>query len=167
MDPDRILSHRPKRLSQKQREDYFSKGYILLKAIIPAEQVETLLATTASFVDRSRTVTKSDTVFDIDKGHTAEAPRLRRLSSPVDQHAAYWEFASGALMADIAEDLVGPDVKFHHSKLNFKWAGAGQEVKWHQDIQAWPHTDYSPLTLGIYLHETTPDGAAALRPGQP
>jgi hypothetical protein len=82
MDPDRILSHRPKRLSQTQREDYFSKGYILLEAIIPAAQVETLLGTTAGFVERSRAVTKSDTVFDIDKGHTAETPRLRRLSSP-------------------------------------------------------------------------------------
>ena len=73
----------------------------------------------------------------------------------MDQDATYWEFASSDLMADIAEDLLGPNVKFHHSKLNFKWAEAGQEVKWHQDIQAWPHTDYSPLTMGIYLQDTS------------
>lgn len=157
MDRERILSHRPKRLTQQQREDYFEKGYILLEAIIPAETVGRLLAVTQEFVEKSRSVTQSDNVFDVDRGHTAEKPKLRRLSSPVDQHPAYWEFASGGLMADLAEDLVGPDVKFHHSKLNFKWAGAGQEVKWHQDIQAWPHTDYSPLTMGIYLHETTPE----------
>jgi len=24
-------------------------------------------------------------------------------------------------------------------------------VKWHQDIPAWPHTNYSPVTLGVYL----------------
>ena len=92
----------------------------------------------------------------------------RRLSSPVDQDATYWEFASSDLMADIAEDLLGPNVKFHHSKLNFKWAEAGQEVKWHQDIQAWPHTDYSPLTMGIYLagHDQG-DGAAAVHSRQP
>lgn len=28
-------------------------------------------------------------------------------------------------------------------------------MKWHQDIQAWPHTDYSPLTMGIYLQDTS------------
>src|SRR3954467_10439803 len=44
-----------------------------------------------------------------------------------------------------------PYVKFHSSKLNYKWAGSGEIVKWHQDIPAWPHTNYSPVTLGIYL----------------
>lgn len=155
MDAHDILGHRPKALTQRQREDYFQKGYIMLEAIIPASQVARLNDVTNSFVEKSRSVSQSDTVFDIDKGHSAESPKLRRLSSPVDQHDAYWAFASEGLMADIAEDLLGPHVKFHHSKLNFKWAGAGQEVKWHQDIQAWPHTDYSPLTMGIYLHNTS------------
>ena len=54
-------------------------------------------------------------------------------------------------------DLVGPDVKFHHSKLNFKWAKGGEEVKWHQDITYWPHTNYSPLTAGLYLYDCGPE----------
>ena len=44
-----------------------------------------------------------------------------------------------------------PDVKFHSSKLNYKWPGSGEVVKWHRDIPAWPHTNYSPVTLGVYL----------------
>jgi ectoine hydroxylase-related dioxygenase (phytanoyl-CoA dioxygenase family) len=48
-------------------------------------------------------------------------------------------------------DLVGRDVKFHHSKLNFKASEGGAEVKWHQDIQFRPHTNYSLLTVGTYL----------------
>ena len=155
MTPDQILDRPAKILSQKQREDYFAKGYVMAASIIPTATVERLLDVTASFVEKSKSVTKSDTVFDVDNGHTAENPKLRRLSSPVDQDPTYWDFAASQLMADIAEDLVGPNVKFHHSKLNFKWAAAGQEVKWHQDIQAWPHTDYSPLTMGIYLQDTT------------
>jgi ectoine hydroxylase-related dioxygenase (phytanoyl-CoA dioxygenase family) len=56
-------------------------------------------------------------------------------------------------MADVAADVVGPDVKFYHSKLNFKWARGGQDFKWHQDIQAWPHTNYSPVTIGLYIDD--------------
>ena len=56
-------------------------------------------------------------------------------------------------MPDIVADLVGPDVKFHHSKLNFKWMRGGEEVKWHYDISFWPHTNYSPLTIGTYLYD--------------
>jgi ectoine hydroxylase-related dioxygenase (phytanoyl-CoA dioxygenase family) len=44
-------------------------------------------------------------------------------------------------------------VKFHHSKLNFKWAEGGEEVKWHQDITFFPHTNYSPLTIGTCLND--------------
>ena len=68
-------------------------------------------------------------------------------------------------MPDIVADLVGPDVKFHHSKLNFKWAHGGEEVKWHYDISFWPHTNYSPLTVGTYLYDCGMDqGPLAVLP---
>ena len=61
-----------------------------------------------------------------------------------------------AWILDVARELLGPDVRYHHSKLNFKLAGAGgrTRVHWHQDIQFWPHTNYSPLTVGVYLEDT-------------
>jgi hypothetical protein len=76
---------------------------------------------------------------------------VRRLRALVDRHPDFWRLASRSVLADIAADLVGPDVKFHSSKLNYKWPGSGEIVDWHQDIPAWPHTNYSPVTLGIYL----------------
>ena len=90
-------------------------------------------------------------VFDLDTGHSAAEPRLRRLSSPTDLHETYWEFASQSAIVDVAVALLGPDVKFHHSKLNFKAPHGGEEVKWHQDIQFWPHTNYDLLTIGVFL----------------
>ena len=65
----------------------------------------------------------------------------------------YWEFASRSVLVDVVEDLIGPDIKFHHGKLNFKAPRGGEEVKWHQDIQFWPHTNYSPLTIGVFLED--------------
>jgi ectoine hydroxylase-related dioxygenase (phytanoyl-CoA dioxygenase family) len=153
MTPEEILSHEPKVLTQAQREFYFENGYLLLEKAIPDQWVERLRAVTKEMVERSRAVTTSDAVWDLEDGHSAESPRLRRLSSPNDHHPTYWEYASRSVVTDIVADLVGPDVKFHHSKLNFKWAGGGEEVKWHQDIQFWPHTNYSPLTVGTYIYD--------------
>ena len=48
---------------------------------------------------------------------------------------------------------MGPDVKVHHSKLNFKWSDGGEEVKWHQDIPFYPHTNYGVLAIGLYLED--------------
>lgn len=153
MTPEQVLSIAPKILSEKQREQYFENGYLLLERIIPEEWIERLRAATTEMVDESRKIKTSDVKWDLDQGHTAENPRLRRLSSPNDHHAEYWAYASESLLPDIVADLVGPDVKFHHSKLNFKWAKGGEEVKWHQDISFWPHTNYSPLTVGTYMYD--------------
>jgi ectoine hydroxylase len=95
-------------------------------------------------------------VFDIGPDHSANNPVLRRLKSPDTASEAYWNFSTG-LMADVAADLVGPNVVFHHSKLNFKWFDASDTVKWHQDIQFFPHTNYNVLTIGCYLADTTMD----------
>ena len=105
-------------------------------------------------------------VFDLDTGHSADEPRLRRLSSPTDLHETYWEFASQSAIIDVAVDLLGPDVKFHHSKLNFKAPHGGEEVKWHQDIQFWPHTNYDLLTIGVFLEDVEPGmGEVGFVPG--
>lgn len=166
MTPEEILSHKPRALTQKQRESYFENGYILLERIIPEEWLEKLRAVTEEMVDRSRALETSDAVWDLDKGHTADAPRLRRLSSPNDHHQHYWEYASRSILADAIADLVGPDVKFHHSKLNFKWSGGGEEVKWHQDISFWPHTNYTPCTAGTYIYDCGAEqGPLAVLPG--
>src|SRR5215203_3026020 len=94
MTPDQVLSIRPKLLAQKQREFYFENGYILLEKLLPDSWIERLRAATDEMVDKSRRVTKSDGTWDLDKGHTPESPRLRRLSSMNDHHPTYWEYAS-------------------------------------------------------------------------
>jgi ectoine hydroxylase len=166
MKQEDILSTPPRILTEDQRLFYFEKGYLLLERIIPQEWIDRLRDITDEMVDKSRTLTSSDAVFDLEPGHSEDQPRLRRLSSPADQHPTYWEFAAQSIIPDVVADLVGPDVKFHHSKLNFKWADGGEEVKWHQDITFWPHTNYSPLTVGTYLHDVGDDqGPLGVLPG--
>jgi ectoine hydroxylase len=143
-------------LTVEQRAHYLERGWVAVEELVDASWLERLRAVTATFVEQSRALTESNIVFDLDEGHTAADPRLRRLSSPTDLHEAYWEFASRSPIVDVAVDLLGPDVKFHHSKLNFKAPRGGEEVKWHQDIQFWPHTNYDLLTIGVFLEDVEP-----------
>ena len=153
MRPEKILSHPPRVLAQVQREQYFRDGYLVLDAFIDRDWLERLWAATDGFIEDSRAFRHSDNMFDLEPGHTAESPRLRRLTAPVKHHATYWEFASQSPIVDLAADLLGPDVVFHHSKLNFKWSGGGEEVKWHQDIPFYPHTNYGVLAIGLYMND--------------
>ncbi|MEK9724509.1 MAG: phytanoyl-CoA dioxygenase family protein [Rhodospirillaceae bacterium] len=166
MTPEDVLAIEPKVLTQAQREAYFADGYLLLEKVIDDDWIDRLRRATDEMIEGSRAIAESDAKWDLEPGHSADNPRLRRLSSPNDHHRAYWEFASQSIVPDIVADLVGPDVKFHHSKLNFKWARGGEEVKWHQDIGFWPHTNYSPLTVGTYIYDCGMDqGPVGMIPG--
>ncbi len=166
MKPEEILSHEPKVLSQEQREFYFETGYLVLENFVSQDWLDRLWATTDSFIEESRSRSTSDKVFDLEPAHTAEDPRLRRISQPVELDPVYEEFGLRGPIVDLAEDLVGPNVKYHHSKLNMKWADGGEEVKWHQDIQFWPHTNYSPLTIGLYMDDVDDEmGPMGVIPG--
>ena len=153
MKPDEVLKYPSRVLSQSQREKYFEDGYVGVEEIVPPDHLKRLIRITRDFEERSRKVSESDEVFDVAPEHSADKPVLRRLKTPDDKHPLYWDFATG-LMADVAADLLGPNVVFHHSKLNFKWYSSSDTVKWHQDIQFFPHTNYNVLTIGCYLADT-------------
>ena len=155
MEPQAVLARSAKVLSQADREQYFRDGYVGAPAIVDSDWLGRLNERSNHYVEVSRTAEASDRRFDLEPDHRPDAPRIRRLNSPVDVDPVFWEFASTGPFVDIAEDLLGPDIKFHHSKLNYKWSGGGEEVKWHQDIQFWPHTNYDVLTIGVYLEDVT------------
>ena len=157
MTPEDILKVPAKVLSQSQRESYFEDGYLLVEAFIEQDWLDKLRAAIDAQVERSRGVTASDAVFDLEPSHSAGAPRLRRVSSPCDEDPVFWEYLIQSRLGDLLEDVLGPDVKFFQAKLNFKWAKGGAEVKWHQDVPFFPHSNDAVLTCGTYLYDCGPE----------
>jgi ectoine hydroxylase len=153
MNEEEILALPARVLSQAQRESYFENGYILLEGLIGDDWLSRLRVAMDETITRSGSMTESDDEIWLEKGHSADNPRLLRLNCPDVHHPDFWAYATQSVLPDIAADLIGPDVRFSHSLLNFKWANVGQEVKWHQDIQFYPHTNYSPLSFGTLLED--------------
>jgi hypothetical protein len=166
MTPTDILATPALALTEAQRRRYFETGFLTIPNAIPQHWIDRLRALSDQFLDASRRFDKSDEVFDLGPRHSAATPHVRRLKALVDRHPDFWAFASRSPLTDIAADLVGPDVKFHSSKLNYKWPGGGEVVQWHQDIPAWPHTNYSLVTLGVHLDDVAyDDGPLSCVPG--
>ena len=165
MESQEVLSYTPLLLKQEQREFYFKNGYLYLENFVDKDIVKNLKRVTHNFVEESKEVTESNTLFDVAPEHSKDRPVVRRIKRPDEQHEAYWNFTTG-LMADLAQDLAGPNVTFHHSKLNFKWFDESDEVDWHQDIPFFPHTNYNVFTIGCYLEDTDmTNGPVAVLPG--
>ncbi|CAM4067037.1 phytanoyl-CoA dioxygenase family protein [Bordetella tumulicola] len=166
MIPERVLEHPGIVLTEQQRRRFFADGFLVLEKYVPEAWLKRLRHATEELIEHSRSVTESNSTFVLEEGHSPENPRLHRVSSPQDQHPILWEFMSDPVLTDLVADVVGPDVKFHHAKLNIKSGKGSRGFDWHQDIPAWPHTDYSPVTVGVYINGCTPEqGPLSFIPG--
>ena len=140
-------------LSEEQVNKYEETGFLFIQSFIKKEWLSDLKDITYQMIHESRMVKETNDKCVLEQDHSADNPRLLRLNMPQDQHQIYRRFAMEGPILDLVEELLGPDIKFHHGKLNFKWSGGGSEIKWHQDIPFWPHTGYNVLTVGVALED--------------
>ena len=146
-------------LDDEQRRRYFEEGYLQLPGFIGMGWIERLRAAADEFVEQSRQLTESSDALFLEPGHLPEGPRPLRLNQAVDHHPVFWQFATESVLPDLAVDLVGPDVKFRESTINFKWAEGGAQVHWHQDVPFFPHTNLDLFVAITSLEEVRPDQA--------
>lgn len=104
--------------------------------------------------------------FDIQPGHTADKPALRRVQAPTEISDAYYTAMANSRMTEMVADLIGPNVKLHHTKINSKLPGAATEVKWHQDFCFTSHTNADVVTALLMIDDVTEEnGPLEVQPG--
>ena len=140
-------------LSKQQIEFYNENGYLLVENAVSPAQLARMRDIAYDFIEKSRAVSVSDDVFDLDDGHSAEAPRLTRIKLPHRQHPYFWEVAKSSGITEVLRQLLGPDVLLQTSKLNTKAPGGGAAVEWHQDWAFYPHTNDRILACGLMLED--------------
>ena len=153
MNSEQILALPAHTISQSQREFYFDQGYLSLPGLISGQHLAPLKAALSKIIENSRELAQSNSQFDLEHGHSAENPRLRRATYIDDLDEVFWEFCSNSIITDIATDLLGPNLRFRDLMANFKWAGGGAEVKWHQDIVFYPHTNTGTCQFLVALED--------------
>jgi ectoine hydroxylase-related dioxygenase (phytanoyl-CoA dioxygenase family) len=153
-------------LTEEQIASYHRDGYLAVPSLLDGETVSALRRVTDAFVDRARAVTRSDAIFDLDPRHTAASPVVRRIKNPADTDPLYRWVAFDSPIPDIVAELIGPSIRFHHSKLNMKGSLVGAPVEVHQDAAFYPHSNDDVLAVGLLLDDATEaNGAMAVLPG--
>ncbi|SHI05858.1 phytanoyl-CoA dioxygenase family protein [Marivita hallyeonensis] len=140
-------------LSAEQKRFYNENGYLLVENAVTAEQLERLREITYRLIDASREVTESNEVYDLDAGHSAEAPRLTRIKLPHKRDPYFWDLIRDSKLTEVLTDLLGPHTNLLTSKLNTKAPGGGRAVEWHQDWAFYPATNDSLLAFGLMLED--------------
>jgi ectoine hydroxylase-related dioxygenase (phytanoyl-CoA dioxygenase family) len=160
-------------LNHEQRLFFEEQGYLLVEDAVSGEQLAALREQFATWIQESKShqVAYGETLdgrgrFDLELGHSADKPALRRVNAPTDISNDYYQVMRDSLMTDCVAELIGPNVKFHHSKINSKLPGAATTVKWHQDFPFTPHSNDDLVTALLMVDEVTAEnGPLQVLPG--
>ncbi|SEW32450.1 Ectoine hydroxylase-related dioxygenase, phytanoyl-CoA dioxygenase (PhyH) family [Cognatiyoonia koreensis] len=153
-------------LSADQKAAYDKDGYLVLDGFISGEQLTRMQAATDRLIDASRNVSESDEIYDLDKGHGPDNPRLTRIKLPHKRDQIFEDVLKRSALTEVLTDLLGPDTTLITSKLNTKAPGGGAAVEWHQDWAFYPHTNDDLLAFGVLLEDVDLDnGPLMVIPG--
>lgn len=161
-------------LSQDQIDTFWRDGCITVPDAVTPAQLAAMRGLIAEWVEESRnhaTPFGPETIdgrprFDMGSEHSADNPALRRINNPSDLYEPYTAVMENAAVVDMVADLIGPNVKFHHDKINLKLPGSHTEVHYHQDFLFTPHTNDDIVTALIMLDDVTEEnGCLKVVPG--
>ena len=149
-------------LSAGQVEHYHREGYLVVEGVVTGAPLDELREVTDRLLERARGLDASDEALDLAPDHTRERPRVRRIKDPDRHHPAYAAAARRPGILDVVGDLLGPDLRFDHAKLNCKPPGGGVPIEWHQDWAFYPQTNDRMLALSLMLDECGLDNGPLL-----
>ncbi len=132
---------------------YKRDGVIVVPDVLGTDTLAQLRSVIAELVAGSAKTLEHTDVYDLEPGHTAESPRVRRIKTPHKVHALFDQIVRSPEVLDILKKLIGPGLRLHGSKLNMKSAQYGSPVEWHQDWAFYPHTNDDVLAIGVLLDD--------------
>jgi ectoine hydroxylase-related dioxygenase (phytanoyl-CoA dioxygenase family) len=161
-------------LSDAQKADFWRDGFLVAEDAVTPDQLAAMRKMMADWAEESREHTAPygpPTIdgrprFDMGTEHSAEQPALRRINNPSDLYPPFQAAMENSAMTEMVNDLIGPDLKFHHCKINQKLPGAATEVHYHQDFLFTPHTNDDVVTALLMLDDVDEEnGCLKVVPG--
>src|ERR1700716_871791 len=126
-------------ISEKDVQAYKRDGLIVVPEVLDAATLGQVRSVIGDLVAGSAKTLEHTDVYDLEPGHTAENPRVRRIKTPHKVHALFDEIVRSPAVLDILKKLLGPGLRLHGSKLNMKSAQYGSPVEGHQGWGVYPH----------------------------
>ena len=149
-------------ISDAQVAQYRRDGFIVVPDLLEEAELAEMHRVIAELIAGAAHVEAHTDVYDLEPGHTQQAPRVRRIKTPHKVHPVFDRAIRKPAVIAVLQALLGPDIRLHGSKLNMKSARYGSPVEWHQDWAFYPHTNDDLLAVGVMLDDMTPENGPLL-----
>lgn len=160
-------------LSPAEIQHYHEHGYLVRKSAVDEsmlveldEEFDEWMELCKTHDSNFGTTVDGKARFDLEAGHTRDNPKLRRVANPADISEKFQKVLWDSPVVDMVADLIGPNINFHHCKLNTKFPGMETVVYYHQDHSYDPHTNDDMLAILVMLDDSTlENGCLRIVPG--
>ncbi len=149
-------------LTQNQIDAFWRDGVLTVENAVSPDQLAAMREEFEGWIEESRAHQNDygETMdgrarFSVEPGHSAKTPALRRVQSPEEVSDVFLNTMRTAQTVDMVADLIGPNLRFHHGKVNSKQPGAATEIKFHQDFSFQPMTNDDLITALLFVDDVT------------
>lgn len=162
-----------KLLTPEQLRSYNELGYVIIPNLLNAQEVQDLKdlrdRAVARAVEHGGSFYDGPAQYDVEplkSDPTGKALGLRKIQEVYQVEPVFRDMLSQPKILDIVQDIIGPDIYYHSSKLMCKPGSGGRRKPWHQDFAYWPNMDTRQVTVWIAVDKATPEnGCMQVIPG--
>ncbi len=153
-----------KHLSSEQLKQYREDGYMVIPDFLSQDEVRRTQDGIQKVILKRKNQTSDQGGFNLEKvgdenfnaaAKAKEAGLFRKIQGAALYVPEIRDIFTGKKTLDVMEDLMGPDLYYHSSKVMFKPANGGAPKPWHQDAAYWRQYDPRQITIWIALDDAT------------
>ncbi len=151
-------------LTNQQFQQFERDGYLVIDGFLTPDEVHRAKADIDRVCRARRAMTRDADGFNLEKknddsfnlnAEARQAGLFRKIQGAVFHIPAVREVFTSGKMLDCMEDIMGPDIYYHSSKVMFKSANGGAAKPWHQDAAYWKNYEPKQVTVWLALDDAT------------
>jgi phytanoyl-CoA hydroxylase len=140
-------------LSNEQRNQYKDEGYTIYPEFLCAVEVSEILQEIVTISAGATRTKYNSSRMEMEPNQGPDGTMVRRIYEPCSYYPRFRALSESKELLDCVEQLLGPNINFHYSKLNMKPSSIGSVVEWHQDLVYYPLTNRDSLAVLFYLDD--------------
>jgi ectoine hydroxylase-related dioxygenase (phytanoyl-CoA dioxygenase family) len=160
-----MTASKPAGLSPEQKSFYHANGYIVVKGLLSREEAAMYRTECHALAERLAKLRNIDATWGAAKS-IAQETRLLHCHDVQFYSAAFARLIVDERVTKVAQDIIGPNVQLHHTKMFIKPPEKGSPFPLHQDKPFFPHQNDS-MIAAIFHFDDAPleKGCLTVVPG--
>ena len=148
-------------LTEQQKESWSENGYLVIKNVLSAKEVEDLRRSTDALNAQAQGLKESTDRLKLEAFDTG-GTMLQMVAEPHDLGGEWMALARDERILDVVEELLGPNILLYYSMLMMKPPREGFKAPWHQDFAFFAHNRADLLACQLYIDDSTLENGCVL-----